>query len=115
MQRVSERLFQCLPEINGLSENIDELPIGWQFNYIGLFNSQRVISSDSKRGIIQKKVRQVWQNAGLTALFKKMETADKDIKDFEESDTFAKKMEVIAAKNFIRRMQAHLKDLQTIA
>lgn len=40
-----------------------------------------------------------------------MDVADKEIKDFEEKDSFVKKMEIIAAKNFIRRMQIHLKDL----
>lgn len=44
-----------------------------------------------------------------------MEQAEKDIKEFEEGDTIEIKMEVIKAKNFIHRIQSHLKDIQTIA
>ena len=44
-----------------------------------------------------------------------MDKADKEIKEFEETDTLEAKMEVVKAKNFIYRIQAHLKDIQTIA
>jgi len=40
-----------------------------------------------------------------------MDKADKEIKEFEETDTLEVKMEVIKAKNFIYRIQAHLKDI----
>jgi hypothetical protein len=37
-----EKLFIALPDINGISENEEDLPIGWYFNYIGLFNDLKV-------------------------------------------------------------------------
>ncbi|KAL4466976.1 hypothetical protein ABPG74_010573 [Tetrahymena malaccensis] len=115
LHKLMDKIFIALPEINGISEKEEELPVGWQFNYIGLFSDLTVFQGDTKRGKIKKKVKQVWQNSGLVALIKKMEQADKDIKEFEETDTIETKMEIIKAKNFIHRIQAHLKDIQTIA
>ncbi|EAR96982.2 HECT domain and RCC1-like domain protein (macronuclear) [Tetrahymena thermophila SB210] len=115
LHKLMDKIFIALPEINGISEKEEELPVGWQFNYIGLFSDLTVFQSDTKRGKIKKKVKQVWQNLGIATLMKKMDQADKDIKEFEETDTIETKMEIIKAKNFIHRIQAHLKDIQTIA
>ncbi|KAL4510149.1 hypothetical protein ABPG72_010342 [Tetrahymena utriculariae] len=115
LHKLMDKIFIALPEINGISEKEEELPVGWQLNYIGLFNDLTVFQGDTKRGKIKKKVKQVWQNLGIATLMKKMDQADKDIKEFEEADTIETKMEIIKAKNFIHRIQAHLKDIQTIA
>lgn len=52
-----EKVFIALPEINGISEKEENLPIGWQFNYIGLYNDLTIFSGDIKRGKIKKKVK----------------------------------------------------------
>ena len=40
-----------------------------------------------------------------------MELADKEIKDYAETDSEEVKMEIIKAKVFITRIQNHLKDI----
>lgn len=42
MHKLMERVFVSLPEINGIAEKEEDLPIGWQFNYIGMFNDMTV-------------------------------------------------------------------------
>ncbi len=88
------------------------LPIAWEFNYAGLFNDMKAFRSDSKRGRVKKQVKRPWNNVNLNKLAKRYDELALAVEEFKETDSEADKLAVIAAKNFVKRIQHHLKDLQ---
>lgn len=113
--KVFEKLFQNLPECNCLEEDEHLLPAAWALNYTGLFNDMKTFFRNEKRGKQKKQVKRPWNNVNLNKLIKRYDELAASIEEFKETDSEADKLAVIATKNFVARIQRHLKDLHHMA
>lgn len=98
-----------------MEEDEHLLPAAWALNYTGLFNDMKIYQRGKKRGSQKKQVKRQWNNVNLNKLVKRYDELAASIEEFKETDSEADKLAVIAAKNFVARMQRHLKDLQHMA
>lgn len=64
--KIFEKIFMNLPEFNNIEEEEESLPLGWQFNYLGLFNESKINRPDPKYRRVRGVVRRAWANANLS-------------------------------------------------
>lgn len=113
--KIYEKLFVNLPEFNLIDENEKELPFAWFFNYMGIFADMKATKPEQRRSKVKKNVKKVWGNANLVKLEKKYEGLAKSFEDFKENDSEEDKLQIIHARNFIARMNIHIREVKSIS
>lgn len=94
-------------------ENI--LPLGWEFNYSGIYNDLKTNQEFNKKGKVKKSVKKVWKNENLILLEKKYEELSKLLEEVKDSEVENDKLEFIKVKNYVRRILYHLKEVHAMA
>lgn len=60
------------------------LPLGWEFNYLGIYNDLKNNQESHKKGKVKKSVKKVWKNENLIALEKKYEELSKLLEEVKD-------------------------------
>ena len=102
-----------IPHFNFVNNNEEILPIGWHLVFQNLYSDMKFEKPETSSS--QKKiVKKIWQNANLTKLEKKFEELAKTIEEPKESDSPERQQELVMARNYINRMNYHLKEVHAL-